>query len=79
MAETNPTIPTVPSQPLPIDAPELWCDEADDLSTMTFRHSSALSGCPRSQPIISGNINVLDREKAIRTKSTKSWELWRRC
>ena len=39
MAETNPTIPTVPSQPLPIDAPEPWCDEADDLSTMTFRQA----------------------------------------
>ena len=39
MAETNPTIPTVPSEPLPIDAPEPECDEADDLSTMTFRQA----------------------------------------
>jgi integrase len=39
VAEHNPTIPEVPPQPLPIDAPEPKRDAADDLSTMTFRQA----------------------------------------
>jgi integrase len=39
VAETNPTIPSLPSQPLPIDAPEPQCEPADDLTTMTFRQA----------------------------------------
>jgi hypothetical protein len=39
VAETNPTISSVRSQPLPIDAPEPECDAVDDLTTMTFRQA----------------------------------------
>ena len=39
VAETNPTIPSVPSQPLPIDEPEPECDPVDDLTTITFRQA----------------------------------------
>ena len=39
VAETNSIILDVPSQPLPIDAPEPECDAGDDLSTMTFRQA----------------------------------------
>jgi hypothetical protein len=39
MADSNPTIPEVPPQLLPIDAPEPECQPNDDLSTMTFRQA----------------------------------------